>query len=268
MIVIYHANCTDGFTAAWCAWLLYGYSAEYVPARYGDEAPPDVTDRDVLILDFSYSRLLLLEMSAAARSLRVLDHHRTAQADLEGLDFCTFDMARSGAGLAWDELHGGKRPLLVDYVEDRDLWAWQLYGSREVSAYLGTYEHDFELWQRLSEELERDLEGVIRSGRTARRLVDQYVARRRGEASRVRLGAHEVPGINTTFAHSELIGALAQDEPFALGWFARSDGQIVYSLRSGDGGLDVSEIARQYGGGGHRAAAGFTVPAFVHEVIG
>lgn len=266
MIVIYHANCTDGFTAAWCAWLLYGDSAEYVPAHYHD-APPDVTDQDVLILDFSYPRRVLLEMRAVARSIRVLDHHRTAQAELENLDFCDFDMARSGAGLAWDKLHGEERPLLVDYVEDRDLWRWELAGSREVSAYLSTWPHDFERWSMISEELERDRWGVVSSGETALRLIEQYVARRRGAASRVRLGEHEVPGVNTTFANSELIGELAEGEPFALGWFARSDGQIVYSLRSRDGGIDVSEIARQFGGGGHRAAAGFTAPTFVHEVL-
>ena len=33
--------------------------------------------------------------------------------------------------------------------------------------------------------------------------------------------------------------------------------QLEECLRSTDDGLDVSEIAKQYGGGGHRNAAGF-----------
>jgi len=33
----------------------------------------------------------------------------------------------------------------------------------------------------------------------------------------------------------------------------------VFSLRSNDEGVDVSEVAKQYGGGGHRNASGFKV---------
>ncbi|WP_277343388.1 DHHA1 domain-containing protein [Pseudomonas viridiflava] len=36
-------------------------------------------------------------------------------------------------------------------------------------------------------------------------------------------------------------------------------------MRSTDEGLDVSEIAKLYGGGGHRNASGFRVP-FGHEL--
>ncbi len=50
---------------------------------------------------------------------------------------------------------------------------------------------------------------------------------------------------------------LAKGRPFGVTWFER-DGQRVYSLRSVDGGLDVSEIAKSFGGGGHEHAAGFS----------
>ena len=33
------------------------------------------------------------------------------------------------------------------------------------------------------------------------------------------------------------------------------------------GGLDVSEVAKRHGGGGHKAAAGFQVPAALNFVI-
>lgn len=263
MIVIYHANCTDGFTAAWCAWLKYGDSAEYIPAQYGDK-PPDVIGQDVLVLDFSYPRQVLVEMRAAARSLRVIDHHKTAQADLEGLDFCTFDMTRSGAGLAWDVLHGGARPLLVDYVEDRDLWRWALQRSREVSAYIAIQPHTFEAWDDLCCAVDAGAPDVADRGAVALRVVEQYVERRKGDVALAIVGGNTVPCVNTTFAHSELIGELAKGHPFAVGWFQRSDGQFIYSLRS-RGDFDVSEVARAYGGGGHRAAAGFSVPRMIHE---
>lgn len=285
-IVIYHSNCTDGFTAAWCAWLKYGCDAEYVPAQYGDE-PPDVTGKDVLIVDFSYRRNVLLEMAAQARSVKVLDHHRTAQDELADMDgmvvsrwangerveekrnlSVTFDMGRSGAGLAWDELHKGERPQFVDYVEDRDLWRWQLPESRAVSAYIGSFAFDFERWEWLSEKLDRNpgLAQAIQEGSAILRAADRHVDQMTPRAGRAVVGGFIVPFINTTSLTSEIVGKLAENATFACGWFQRSDGKFVYSLRSRNGQCDVSAIAKTYGGGGHPAAAGFTLDTLI-EVL-
>lgn len=281
MIVIYHGGgCVDGFTAAWCAWRKYGDAATYLPANYGDE-PPDVKGEDVLVLDFSYPRETLLAMRDNARayanglatkleqnasSVRVLDHHRTAEADLAGLDFCTFDMNRSGAGLAWDVLHGGQRPRLVDYVEDRDLWLWKRYESREISAWLSSLEPTFSRWEEASHEVSFDFPYCSLQGRAILRAQERRVHAATRQFMIREFGGHKhVPVINATEDISEKLGALAEQfGPFAVGWFQRADGKFVYSLRS-RGDFDVSEIARQYGGGGHRNAAGFTVERLVHN---
>ncbi len=268
--IIYHAGCIDGFTAAWCAWLKFRDEPadapdEYVAANYGD-APPDVAGRDVLIVDFSYPRDVLLGMKERAASLRVLDHHKTAEAALAGLDFCTFDMKRSGAGLAWDELFGVPRRALVSYVEDRDLWSWKLESSREVSAYIATVERTFDEWTDLADEIEYSFDTTVIAGCTALRVTEQYVDSIAKHPGRAVIGGHSVPIVNTTFAVSELVGKLAESAPFAVGWFEKDDGKIVYSLRSrGPEGLDVSEIAKSYGGGGHRNAAGFTTNHPIHR---
>src|SRR5438034_364114 len=95
-LVIYHGECTDGFTAAWAFKTLRPLTtATYAPAHHGD-TPPEVTGKEVYILDFAYPRAQLLRMHDQAASVLVLDHHKTAQADLEGLPFCVFDMDRSG----------------------------------------------------------------------------------------------------------------------------------------------------------------------------
>jgi hypothetical protein len=266
-MIIYHANCIDGFTAAWVAYgALHGFGSEFVAAQYGDE-PPDVAGKDVLILDFSYPRATLLEMHATARSLRVIDHHKTAQADLDGLPFCVFDVNRSGAGLTWDELYPGiKRPLLVDYVEDRDLWRWSLPQSREISAWLSSFKREFEGWTALGADLEHRRESCVSQGQAILRSLDVYVECNAQNFRIGPIGGHEVPVINTTYAISELIGTLAElpDVPFAAGWFQRQDGKFVYSLRS-RGDFDVSAVAKKYGGGGHKNSAGFTVDRLVHE---
>ncbi|HEY9460031.1 MAG TPA: phosphoesterase, partial [Paralcaligenes sp.] len=81
-ICIYHGKCADGFTAAWAVKCALG-DIEFYPGVY-QEPPPEVTGRDVIIVDFSYKRPVLVEMAAVARSILVLDHHKTAAEDLAG----------------------------------------------------------------------------------------------------------------------------------------------------------------------------------------
>lgn len=292
-LVIYHANCADGFTAAWAVRRHFmqrcGVEPELLAAKYGD-VPPDVSGRDVVIVDFSYPRDVLIEMSRRVRSIVVLDHHRTAAADLAGLDFAVFDMERSGAGLAWDWFFAEgpsvtapePRPWLIDYVEDRDLWRWKLPHSREINAALATYDFTVEQWDLLGESAHEDPrqhswppDALVDMGdgilRYQAREVAKHVERARPASLWVSADlAHIVPVVNATTLISEIGNELARTYPFAVMWFQREDGRFVYSLRSSAENpehADVSEIARALGGGGHKHAAGFTSDAPVHEVV-
>ena len=142
-LVIYHASCADGFCAAWLHWRYRDADALFFPAQYGQHPPTmAAVSRRIYIYDFSYPREHLLEMEKRSGGrLLVFDHHKTAAKELEGLDFCTFDMEKSGARLAWEFLRTRADtdediPWLVNYTEDRDLWLWELPFSREVNAAL------------------------------------------------------------------------------------------------------------------------------------
>ena len=52
---------------------------------------------------------------------------------------------------------------------------------------------------------------------------------------------------------------LYPESAFSASYCDRADGLRTYSLRS-NGEFDVSVIAKQFGGGGHRNAAGFEAP--------
>ena len=267
-VVIYHANCNDGFCAAWLYWravgrqpdLLGAGAVEYVSAQYGDN-PPDVRGKHVLIFDFSYDRAALQKMHSEAATLRVFDHHKTAQEELEGLDYCTFDMKKSGARLAQEFLGEGDN-WLVDYTEDRDLWWWQLPSSQEVSAGLMSYPRMFKTWEQL---FQRGMPRLREEGSAILRYQETLVRSAVTHPGRVKILEYEVPAVNTNggFLLSEIVGALAadhQDAPFAAGFFMLPGGATVYSLRA-HGNFDVSAVAKKMGGGGHPGAAGFKVGA-------
>lgn len=264
-MIIYHDKCIDGFTAAWAAHTLTGDKV-LLPASHGDEIPY-VAGKRVAIVDFSYPRDLLLEMHEQAEELVVLDHHKTAEEDLRGLPFCVFDMNRSGAGLAWDHFSGGrKRPALVDYVEDRDLWRFQLPASRAINARISTVSQSMKNWSALARVLDNDSDRVQFAVEGAAILdhIDSYIEKMKRQARHVYVGGNRVPMVNAPYINtSELVGELAKGEVFAVGWFQRADGKIQYSLRS-RGDFDVSAVARSFGGGGHKNAAGFTLSAAEH----
>lgn len=282
-LVIYHANCWDGFCAAWVARKAIG-EIEAVPARYG-QSPPDVAGREVYVLDFSYSFEVMADMASASRLLVVLDHHQTARkalADLEAM-FITHNMAGharygenvSGGRMAWewfnrpiDVLTPPPSPWLVDYTEDRDLWRHVLPESENINAALRSYPLDFELWDRFSAVADV-VNGthLVQQGEAIRRrerqIVADHVRNARIESFSLLTGGPVqaddlmVPVVNATTLFSEIAGELAKGHPFGACYFDRQDGKRQWSLRSAPDGVDVSEIAKCYGGGGHKHAAGF-----------
>lgn len=264
-LCIYHAPCYDGFTAAWVAHQRYP-GAEYLGAGYGDEAP-DVTGRDVVIVDFSYPRDVLERMHAQAASLLVLDHHKSAEAALEGLPYARFSKHRSGAGMAWEHfMAGAPMPALVQYVEDRDLWLFALPSSKDINAWIMSHDYDFATWTDLNNAL-KDTSGLMIATGAGRALQRKHAldCKRLIEATKrtMVIGGHTVPVVNASFLHASEIGhmlAEPHDVPFAAIYHDATTARR-FSLRSDqDGGADVSEIAKMYGGGGHKNAAGFEMP--------
>ncbi len=253
--ILYHENCEDGFGAAWIAWKALGNQAEYIPVQYGD-SPPELPDRSrVTIVDFSYPREVIIELNERMESLWVLDHHKTAAQDLAGLEFATFDMQKSGAILAWEYWFPGESaPPLLQYIQDKDLWLFQLENSLEVSAALRSYPKDFEIWDSLT------IDDLAKDGIAIQRAINIQVSKHVEIAALQNVGGYLVPVVNATCYLSEIgdqLNARYSDTPFAACYFVREDGKRQWSLRS-RGNFDVSEVALRFGGGGHRNAAGYT----------
>lgn len=300
-LIIAHQNCPDGCCAAMIAERFFktheDREADIMFASYGnprhsdskfeDYKFPDLTGRDVYIVDFSYPRNILKEMAKIANFITVLDHHKTAQKDLEGLQdeinaesgssthfsYIHFNMDKSGAMLTWEYFHGedSDAPLLVKYVQDRDLWHWKLPSSREISAALSSYDLTVEVYEKL---LTKTFEDLYDDGVAILRSQDKEIKiLMEGNVSMGWFGDYYVPICNNTVMSltSELGNRMAKDNKFAVVFTQRKDGSFYYSLRSimGEGlpGIDVSEVAKKYGGGGHKCASGITTKECLHKHV-
>lgn len=259
ILCIYHGNCADGFSAAWVVRRAIP-DAEFHAGIYG-EPPPDVAGKEVVLVDFSYKRPVLLEMAAKAKSILILDHHKSAQEELIDLPAnvtAVFDMDHSGCMLAWKHYFPNEEPpQLLRHVEDRDLWRFALPRTREVQAAVFSYEYDFEQWDRLMQRDPLDLAG---DGEVLERKHFKDIRELLRVCQReMVIGGIRVPVANMPYTMTSDAGhIMAKGKPFAACYWDVPDGR-VFSLRSSDMGLDVSEIARSYGGGGHRNAASFKV---------
>lgn len=250
-VVLYHAECADGFGAAWALWKRFP-SARYQAVKHGTPPPQDLAGRRVLIVDFSYPRPTLEALAASTKDLAVLDHHITAQQALAGFPHACFDQDRSGAVLAWDWAHDGPAPWLLRYIQDKDLWRWNLPLSREINAALASYPLDFKVWDGLTQEtLETEGRAILRH---EQELVGKIVA----EAELVSFQGETVPAVQSAVLTSQVGERLSEGHPFCIIWHDR-DGRRYFSLRSREGRADVGAIATAHGGGGHTHAAGFSV---------
>jgi uncharacterized protein len=262
-LVIYHANCADGFSAAWCFWRKYGPDADYFPGVYQQD-PPDVAGREVYLVDFSYKRPVVEKMVAAAKRVWLIDHHKSAIEDLATLDglHLFIDMERSGATLAWDFLYPDEaRPLLLGHIEDRDLWRFQLPGTREIQAFVFSHKYDFLTWDRLMSARELELMEMTAAGAAIERKHNKDIAELLAKCKRtMKIAGFDVPVANLPYTmSSDAAHVMAMRAPFAACYYDTPTGR-EFSLRSRDDGMDVSEVAKIYGGGGHKHAAGFRVP--------
>lgn len=277
-LVIYHANCADGFGAAWCFYQAGQY--EFHAGQYGDELP-DCADRDVYMVDFSYKKDVVKEICKVANMVYWIDHHHSAMVDLAPLCDHTSEewvknlvpftsSSQSGAVLAWRFLYGDDAdhrplPLLLCYIQDRDLWKFELEGTKEIMAALFSYDFSFYAWTEIIRKGAEGIANLRKEGASLLRKHDRDVRQLLKSVERhVVIGGYCVPTANVPYAMSSDAGHIMADKYASDCTFAAcySDTAThrIFSLRSIESGMDVSAIAAMYGGGGHIRAAGFKVP--------
>ncbi|MFA6006830.1 MAG: DHHA1 domain-containing protein [Candidatus Paceibacterota bacterium] len=261
ILVFYHANCPDGFGAAWSAWKSLGDTAEYIPYQHGRTQLPDVTSKEVYTLDMTLPEPVFSDVLIKAKSLTSIDHHITNQDHIGRSTKFVFNVNHSGASLSWIYFHPELPvPKLIQYVEDNDLWLHKLPFAQEIPSATWLLDYNFDEWSDYADLLD-DSVGFEKSTEQGTLLLKAFL-KQAGELAEehyfIELEGMKIPVANCP-GHVSDVGHMLYTKypPMALMW-SRKKNAIVVSLRS-DGNKDVSELAVKYGGGGHKAAAGFTI---------
>lgn len=281
-LVIYHASCADGIGAATTALKALGNGLVLQPLQYGFERnwtaaqwQTHVTGRDVYLLDFSLPPEFTAICQMHCRKFVWRDHHKTAF-ETHGLHGhfplyretrqgstevdILLNNDRSGAYLAWEYFFPNKPvPDFISHIDDRDRWQFALLNSRAMHAGLTTYGlnqpvHSYEQFFNVS-----GFTRLVTEGRVVTKMLETQIDGAMPYAKPCEILGHKGLAVNGALNISEIGNRLAtKSGTYGLVWW--SDGEkAICSLRSNDD-YDVSAIAKQFGGGGHKNAAGFSVP--------
>jgi len=267
-ICIYHYPCNDGFAAALVVREALGKKNVWMhPTNYGKPLIPLnlIADKKVIIVDFSYKRENMITLAEHAKSILVLDHHKTAEKELVDLPSnvtTIFNMDKSGAVMAWEQFFPYTPvPKLLQHIQDRDLWKFNIPGTQDVIAWLSSYQFDFATWGTFIDYIFYENCSEMEQGAAIRRKMMKDI----GEhifhnTSTARIAEYIVPVINAPPIWASDTGhQLAIGYPFAA-IYQDSGVDRNFSLRSAEEGIDVAKIAELFGGGGHKHAAGFSIP--------
>jgi oligoribonuclease NrnB/cAMP/cGMP phosphodiesterase (DHH superfamily) len=284
--VIYHDPCQDGLSAAWVVYnwcQINNINLKLIPKRINNDPIDEklYEGKNVLMVDIVTDDFQ--KIKEKAKTLVILDHHKTNQAKLVGFDYAYFDMHKSGVGLAWEYFYNDKEmPKFLACIQDRDIWTWKIPESKafcdgfsnlmyldEEPNYETRLDNKLKLYTELNDEYILNktdkFESYCKIGDVLNKIKMSQVKSmvRNVDLYKVKLQDHpelKAAIFNCTHEIASDLGNYAvvhTEADFSVMWRYNHDTEeYCYSLRSIDTKADVSLICKLFGGGGHRNAAG------------
>ncbi|AYV83599.1 MAG: hypothetical protein Hyperionvirus9_16 [Hyperionvirus sp.] len=302
--VIFHKNCLDGYGGY--VVLMRSNRVDPDAMVYPDvpsakEIPPNIENKRVIVIDVAYKNSVLSEIFRLAKRVVFIDHHVSIKGDVLQLitlysqrHTVVYDDSKSGASLTWDYFNPGKKmPKFISYIEDNDIGAWKLKYTHQfilglnVNYRLDVNEQTLREWDRLFDigEVKRLVRLGVKYGEYEKYLLEQNVKRYTVEAfpSEIvfreslvengglfkKAGEYRVAVMNGSGCPSgSLLGKKVVTEincDFCIMWTLHMDKkEIILSFRSNK--VDVGQIAKFFGGGGHKFASACSVPLAKYNI--
>jgi oligoribonuclease NrnB/cAMP/cGMP phosphodiesterase (DHH superfamily) len=274
--VVFHYPCQDGLASAWVVYhyhKIHNQNIELYPIQHG--TPLDInklTNKKVLFCDYSPSVEILEQLETKTTRLCILDHHISAKLALENKSYAIFDMNKSGAGLTWEYFFSEPIPDFILMIQDRDLWTWKLPKSRAFTSAFYTVCSSIE-WNNFSElfklfdkllENENGSDFYINMGTILDKVQynkSKYISDEHAKKIN-KYKEYNVCIVNCSHELASDVGNMLTSLDnvlidFAVLWrYHHPTEEYFVSLRANNK-VDVSKIAKEFGGGGHANASGF-----------
>ena len=265
-ICYYHSADLDGIGSAAIVKKVYP-DAKLVGVDHDDDwNAADIVDSLCIIVDFSFPNME--ELKQYPDTLCWIDHHKTAMEknkklwnskDIDGIR----SLKKSGCELTWEWFFPHEKiPRAIELIGDRDMWKFKYPETKDFTTYahmkIKTPEDINWDWM-LDASLEVGyLDGFFQNGKLLNEAQLDRVKKTFDQGWDGIIDGHKARFMNTNHDMSD-VGSYASGEkgyPVAV-TIGFNEDKIFVGLRSKT--IDVSEIAKKRGGGGHKYAAGFTI---------
>ena len=279
VVVIAHTD-LDGYTASAVCKKRYPECKIYY-SNYGRAVPNAafIPGCRMIVTDYS----LLEHEFQKCKHLNIdciwIDHHKDNYTMLEQKGVCwpgLRDANFCGAALTWKFLFPGKEmPMVVQHVNDYDLWRFKLPGTKEFSAGIQLFEQRASyrtcvIWNDLLSDnpdvAKKALDDVISFGAKTLNFTkerDAIICKDMSYSATLPTGQKclvaATKGGNSSFFDSVDQSGI---DALCMAQYATDIKKYRCSVYSPDNIKEVLPIAKSFGGGGHPGAAGFQANAY------
>lgn len=270
-LVMSHGRCPDGSCSRWAAERRLRDRAEYFAAFHYCDLP-DVTGRNVAILDFAIRRSDLLQIMEHANSVIVLDHHVTSFTEIGDLDCVDVGQHgnESGASMSWKFFQDDPLPFIVEHVRMNDTFTWPSDDVRKISTEFMTWfneqDYSLDLYEEFaSPEIPHRFGNLVEIGHQLRRHDMSAVERVASNSSPITVQGRPGRIVNCSYLRGEVATYFYEKMDVDIGvtyCYDELRDTTVFSLRAArESGIDLTKTVKQVpGGGGHATACGFSLP--------
>jgi len=299
--IIYHKNCLDGYSGFFLfnrLNLTENNTTIYPDVPSSKKIPPNIINKNVIIIDVAYSTEILEQIFASAKNVLFIDHHITT------MDYSVelakkygqkvyFDEKFSGVGLVWNLFYKEEMPQFVKYIQDSDMGIWMHTNTRPfISALQIKYKTDqsketLDEWEKLfnPDKVKKLIDIGLHYEEYKNHLLEQslkkytieYFPSQKLLGMNPKLkklinkpGKYKVAVFNGGCPTISSIGAYMMDNikcDFVMVWNMNlGKKEIIVSLRSKNTSVNIEEIATCFGGGGHYSAAAFSFSIYRYNM--
>jgi len=264
MKCFYHKSDLDGHCSGSIVKYFYPL-CEMIGVDYKDVVDRDSIEKDeiIFVVDFcfSFDDMLFLNTYSA---LTWIDHHKSSIEAMKSFDFKGVQEIGSAAcQLTWQYLCNKPIPYSVNLLGMYDIWDFSdedtlpfQYGIRTISDTRPEFCNE---WKNILDGDLSDLEYYLMKGR----IILDYETKQNSIYAKGMFFEKDFHGyraiiINKPYSNSKVFDSVYDPEKHDIMiTFGVKDKEFKYTLYSDKPEIDVSEIAKVYGGGGHRGASGF-----------
>jgi len=239
------------------------YSPEMIDIDYKDtiDLKTILPHEEIWIVDFSFKPEVMEELLKITKTITWIDHHKTAMeykysVELEGFRDNNF----SGCELTWKYIHPNKpMPKIVKMLGRYDVWDFSEYGED-----LNILQAGIRLWETNPEHLNwiewfkeyEDLNKELEGGYFALKYRNNQAASLiKAWSFFAEFEGYKAICCNAGSVSSQLFDSVKEDYDLMIPFVFDGEQWTVSLYTKKD--IDCSEIAKKYGGGGHKQAAGF-----------